>query len=188
MWQQTFGTPALSIAVGGGKVFCAELANKRRGEDAQVVTRALALATGELVWEQPGGSTLRYGHDGDLLIRAADVFRGADGSVLARLPDFSLTPGDAPNDVPRPLFVVGRKLLVGTAEKLAVYGLPEGKPTGETMTWTRRGCTVPRASSNMVTTRVLGNAACIDLATGDTVISGTCGRRAATTCFRPTVC
>jgi hypothetical protein len=97
------------------------------------------------------------------------VLRGTDGSALAELPDPTPAPDKTPASVPRPLFVVGQKLLLGTAETLAVYDLSDGKATGQTLTWTRRGCTIPRASSNMVTPRVLGNAACINLTTGDTV-------------------
>mgnify|MGYP005836807953 FL=1 len=168
VWQYECGCPSLSVAVGNGRVFCAELANKRRG-NTQTFTRAFKLETGNLVWQQPGGSILRYSREGDLLVRWSDVLRGTDGSVLAELPDPTPAPDETPASVPRPLFVVGEKLLLGTAETLAVYDLPDGKATGQTLTWTRRGCTIPRASSNMVTTRVLGNAACIDLATGDTV-------------------
>jgi hypothetical protein len=45
--------------------------------------------------------------------------------------------------------------------------LSTGQRTGAPIVWTRRGCTVPRASANLITTRVRGNAACIDLVSRD---------------------
>ena len=166
-WTFECGRPNLSVAVGGGKVFCAELANKRRGEteteDAR--TRALDVATGELLWEIPGGSEVRYGRSLDLVVMSSGIYRAKDGSQRAALPE--APPADEktrPDSVPRPLFVIGKKLLFGAVEEFVLYNLPSGEPSGERTTWTRRGCTIPRASSHFVTTRVLGNAACIDLA------------------------
>jgi hypothetical protein len=169
VWQHECQSDTLSVAVGGGRVYCAELPNKRRGQGGQGVTRALELATGNRIWERSGGSVLRYGRDHDLLVRSTDVLRGADGSPLGSLPATPPAEAARADSVPQPLFVVGQRLIMGTAERLALYELPSGKSTGETMDWTRRGCTIPRASATMITTRVLGNAACIDLATGDTV-------------------
>jgi hypothetical protein len=67
------------------------------------------------------------------------------------------------------LLVVGGKMLFGTAENLTLYDLPTGAQAGDPLIWMRRGCTVPRASSNLITTRFRGNAACIDLATREIV-------------------
>ncbi len=49
LWKVETGRAALSLAVGGGRVFVAELADPRRGEDETVdgLTRALDIATGE---------------------------------------------------------------------------------------------------------------------------------------------
>ncbi|NUQ61147.1 MAG: PQQ-binding-like beta-propeller repeat protein [Pirellulales bacterium] len=166
-WKYECGRPDLSVAVGGGKVFCAELVNPRRGETAAgpPQTRALDIKTGEVLWQISGGSEVRYCEALDLVVAAGGVYRAKDGSLAATLP--TATAADEkprPQEVPRPLFVVGERLLWGTAEKFMLYDLLSGEPAGDATSWTRRGCTVPRASSNLVTTRVLGNAACIDLA------------------------
>jgi hypothetical protein len=98
------------------------------------------------------------------------IYRGKDGSLLAPLPEGSQ--GDEkkkPENTPRPLFIVGEKLLFGTAESFVVYDLRTGNRSEDTMTWTRRGCTIPRASANFVTTRFRGNAACIDLASREII-------------------
>jgi len=50
-----------------------------------------------------------------------------------------------------------------------LYDLPTGEKTGNPIVWTRRGCTVPRAGSHMITTRFRGNAACIDLESRDVI-------------------
>ncbi len=70
LWKFETGRAALSLAVGGGRVFVAELADPRRGEDETVdgLTRALDIATGEPLWEQQGGVQLRYSAPLDLLV------------------------------------------------------------------------------------------------------------------------
>ena len=60
-------------------------------------------------------------------------------------------------------------MLFGTAENLSMYDLPTGAKAGDPFVWTRRGCTIPRASSHLITTRYRGNAACIDLASREIV-------------------
>ena len=91
--------------------------------------------------------------------------------------------------IPKPLLIVGPKLLFGTAENLTMYDLATGKPTENPLAWTRRGCTIPRASTHFITTRYRGNAACIDLASREIIpLWNVRARRAATTCSRPTAC
>ena len=70
LWQFTCARSDLSIALGSGKVFCAEVLNRRRGETAEsgAKTRALDLATGEVLWQFAGGSLTRYSADHDLVI------------------------------------------------------------------------------------------------------------------------
>lgn len=167
-WQFQCGRPHLSVAVGGGKVFCAELLLKRRGESEtqESKTRALDLATGKVLWEMPGGSEVRYSPTLDLVVMSSGIYRANDGTRVAGLPE-ATGPAEQPKpeNAPKPLFVVGQTLLMGTAESFAIHELPTGRPSGHTTVWVRRGCTIPRASANLLTTRFRGNAACIDLAT-----------------------
>ena len=58
LWRVEAARSSLYLAVGNGKVFCAELANPQRGEDE---TRdgcifAVSLASGERLWQRPGGA------------------------------------------------------------------------------------------------------------------------------------
>jgi len=166
IWKSECRQPALSVAVGGGKVFCAELVNPRRGESPQAdaATRALDIATGRELWQVPGGSEIRYSGALDAVVTSTSVYRAEDGSKLAGLPEVDMTdPNVRPQNLPKPQLVVGQELLFGTAENLALYDLATGGRDGEPFLWTRRGCTIPRASSHLITTRVRGNAACIDL-------------------------
>jgi len=169
-WKFECGRPALSIAVGGGKVFCAELINKARGEtDHDGATRALAIDTGKLLWQVPGGSEVRYSPSADLVVTAAGIYRAQDGTLAAAVPQPAADPKIPPQNLPKPLLVVGGKMLFGTAENLTLYDLSTGAKAGDPFVWMRRGCTVPRASSHLITTRFRGNAACIDLATREIV-------------------
>ena len=81
LWRVEAARAALYLAVGGNKVFCAELANPQRGEDE---TRdgsifALNLATGERLWQRAGGARLRYSPLLDIVVTAAGLYRGSDG-------------------------------------------------------------------------------------------------------------
>lgn len=167
-WKHACQRSNLSVAVGGGKVICAELVNPRRGETAVDDARTLALdiKTGETLWQVPGGSKLLYSEPLDLVVTSTGVYRGADGTLAWKLPDITQPPKNPdPEGISMPRFVTGEKLLFGTKENFIVYDLLTGKPSGDATAWVRRGCTIPRASVHLVTTRVLGNAACIDLAT-----------------------
>jgi len=172
VWKYQCGRANLSVAVGGGKVLCAELLNTQRGEtqSSDAKARAFDIQTGKLLWEIAGGSEVRYGPSLDLVVMSSGIYRGKDGSLLAPLPKPSPS-GNKKQDanLPKPLFVVGQKLLFGTAESFVVYDLRTGDRSADAITWTRRGCTIPRASSHFVTTRFRGNAACIDLASREMI-------------------
>ncbi len=173
VWKLECGRAALSVAIGSGKVFCAELANLRRGETEQedAVTRALDIATGKLLWQIAGGSDVRYSGSPDLIVMATGIYRALDGSLLAALPDVwsKADPKIPLQNLPKPLLVVGSRLLFGTSENLSLFDLTTGERTGEPIVWQRRGCTIPRASSHLITTRYRGNAACLDLHSLDIV-------------------
>ncbi len=173
-WKFECARPTLSVAVGGGKVFCAELIVRRPGETASgtgptATTRAFDLPSGKRLWEIPGGSEIRYGRPLDLVVMSSGIYRAADGGLVAALPEAPPSGKKQAESPPRPLFVLGEKMLLGTAESFAAYDLKTGTRSGDAMTWTRRGCTIPRASSLMVTTRFRGNAACIDLASREII-------------------
>jgi outer membrane protein assembly factor BamB len=166
-WKFECGRSAISVAVGGGKVFCAELANQRRGETG-AVTRALDIATGLPLWQIPGGTEVRYSSSLDLVVTSTGIYRAQDGTLVAALPEPPAPDPKKPNQpVPKPLLVAGSNLVFGTAENVLLFDLPSGLQTGGPLAWTRRGCTIPRASSHLITTRFRGNAACIDLGTRD---------------------
>ncbi len=169
LWRVETARPALSLAVGGDKVFCVELTDPKRGEDE---TRdgsmfALNITTGEQVWQRAGGARLRYSPSLDIVVTPTGFYRGSDGKPL--LP----TSGSSPprlvvkgNGLPKPGvpgFIAGSKLLTGSEENLRVYDIPSGDPVGDPLKWFRRGCTGTRASTHLLTTRYHGNSAWVDL-------------------------
>jgi hypothetical protein len=128
----------------------------------------LDVATGEILWEKAGGARLRYSSDFDLLVTPGGFYNGADGALLARLgetPDtrFVVEGRDRPEGG-LPGFIAGDKLLTGTDDELHIHAIPSGEPLGDALTWVRRGCTAPRASTHLFTTRYRSNSAWIDLA------------------------
>ena len=168
-WRIQAKRDALSVAVGADKVFCAELTDPRRGEDE---TRdgsmyALDIATGERVWQRPGGARLRYSPSLDIIVTPTSFHRGTDGEPLPQAsgspPKRLVVQG---NGLPKPGipgYVAGTRLLTGNEENLSVYELPSGELLGKPMSWTRRGCTGTRASTHLLTTRYRANSAWIDL-------------------------
>ena len=170
-WKFPCGRTSLSVACGRGKVFCAELAQTVPFPAAgKAKTYALDLETGNLLWKTVGGSEVRYSPELDRIVLASGIYRAEDGSRVAAFPEPPKPTIKKPKEPrPMPLFLIGTKVLVGTSESYIEYDLQTGKALSEPMKWTRRGCTIPRASSNFVTTRVLGNAACIDLASRETI-------------------
>jgi hypothetical protein len=101
----------------------------------------------------------------DAVVCASGIYRAADGSRPAAMPQVPVDPNAKPDQQPHPLFVIGNRLLFGTAESFAIYDLTTTDTLKDPLAWVRRGCTRPRASAAMVTTRYRGNAACVDLAT-----------------------
>ncbi len=171
IWRVEMDRAGLSLAVGGDKVFCAEMANRRRGEDEtrDGTTRALDLRTGETVWRKAGGAPLRYSEPLDLVVTPGGLFRGADGAPAAQPatagPNRWIVEGRGLPEGGLPGVVAGQRLLTGNEQLLVVYDLPKCEPAGKPLEWVRRGCTGTRASTHLLTTRYRSNSAWIDLAT-----------------------
>ncbi|MFW6169522.1 MAG: PQQ-binding-like beta-propeller repeat protein [Planctomycetota bacterium] len=170
LWQVEAARPALSLALGGGKVYCGELVDPRRGEDESDDGSlfALDIATGEQVWQRTGGSRLRYSPEFDLVVTPRGFYRARNGEPVAPKSEpprngFVVTGGRLP-ERGVPGYVADTRLLTGDEETLVMYDLPSGKRLGEPTQWVRRGCTGTRASTNLLTTRYRGNSAWIDLA------------------------
>ena len=168
-WRVEAARIPLYLAVGGNKVLCSELANLRRGEDEGSGGKifALNLATGERLWERPGGARLRYSEALDIVVTPTSFLQGANGKPLPQPADVSpaeyvLTGRGLPT-TGIPAYIAGGKLLAGSDDTLRVYDLPSLKRIGTPLTWNRRGCTVTRASTCLMTTRLKGNSAWIDL-------------------------
>ena len=169
LWRVPTARAALSLAVGGDKVFCAELTDPRRGEDE---TRdgsmfALDLVTGDRVWQRAGGAHLRYSPSLDIVVTPSGFYRGNDGEPLPGTagapPNRLVVKGKGLPEPGLPGFIAGNKLLTGNEENLLVYDIPSGDPIGTPLRWARRGCTGTRASMHLLTTRFRGNSAWIDL-------------------------
>ncbi len=163
LWKLERKRNIASIALGGGKVFCADLINKQQAEAAKrrgegegapldVVTEAFDLSTGETLWQIPGASRVRYSEPLDLLVASSGVYRAKDGTRI----------WNAGGAWP----ITDDTLLSGNSELFATHDLLTGAKSDKQWTWNRRGCTSLRASSIMLTTRFQGNAAYVDLATG----------------------
>ena len=170
LWRVEAARASLHLAVGGNKVFCAELADPRRGEDESRDGSmfAINLATGERLWQRAGGARLRYSPSLDVVVTPAAFYRGSDGEPLpwqSAAPQTRLvvTGGGLPK-MGLPGLIAGQKLLAGSDETLLVYALPSAEQIGEPLKWVRRGCTGTRASTHLLTTRYRGNSAWIDLA------------------------
>jgi outer membrane protein assembly factor BamB len=165
-WSFEAGRPQLSLAVGGGRVFVAELINARRGETIAKTgakTHALDIANGRKVWSAPGGAKVRYSEPHDLLLASTAIYKGKDGAVhrQAKLAD----PKQDKWNFISGAHIAGDNLLVGGSDNYILYDLTSGAKLGDQMKWFRRGCTPMRTSPYLVTTRYKGNAAYIDLDT-----------------------
>ncbi|MEK6238280.1 MAG: PQQ-like beta-propeller repeat protein, partial [Planctomycetales bacterium] len=149
-WRQPMQRAQLDVAVGAGKVFCAESADKRRGEtpSQNAGIRAFDVKTGKELWRIDGASDPRYSVAFDLLVTSRGVYRGKDGEKVR----------DLKSSAP----IVGDSLIVGARESFAMYDLLSGSQSVEEMKWYRRGCTGLRASTHLVTTRYQGSAAYVD--------------------------
>ncbi len=174
LWRYEASRDSLYLAVGGAHVYCAELVSPQRGEDE---TRdgslcALNLRTGTRDWQRPGGCRFRYSAPLDLVVTANAFYRGADGVPIGPAAEqsgtrFVITGGGLPKTGLPGLIAGGNRLLTGGDETLQMYQLPASTQIGDPLKWVRRGCTGTRASTNLLTTRLKGNAAWIDLASGD---------------------
>jgi outer membrane protein assembly factor BamB len=173
LWELEASRAALSLAVGGGKLFCAELANPRHGEDETRDGRTFAvdIATGERLWQRPGGARLRYSPSLDIIVTPTGFYRGVDGEPLPHKSDSAQTrmvvQGNRLPEPGVPGYIAGNRLLTGTEDSLVIYDLPSGEPVGELLEWARRGCTATRASTHLLTTRYRANSAWIDLDSRD---------------------
>ncbi len=169
VWDMEMDRLELSIAVGDGKVFCAEKANLRRGEEEMVdgSTRALNLATGETEWERDGGASLRYSASQGMLVTPVGFYCASDGSRVAESEERRwIVEGDYRPDHGAPGFVTSARVLTGSEGSLLAYALPSGEALAdEPLQWSRRGCTDTRASEHLLTTRYRSNSAWIDLDT-----------------------
>ena len=169
-WRFEAGRAALGLALGGNKVFCAELADPRRGEDEirDGSMFALDIATGERLWQRAGGGRLRYSPSLDIVVTCVGFYRGTDGEPLPQPSDSPparlVVTGDGLPKTGLPGFIAGTKLLTGSEETLLVYDIPSAAVIGQPLEWIRRGCTGTRASTHLLTTRYRGNCAWIDLA------------------------
>ncbi len=153
-WSFTAARKQLSLSVGGGRVYVAELINSRRGETVEksgVKTTAIDIQTGKTSWQAPGGTTVRYSEPHDLLLTSTAVFNGSDGTVQRK--------GGGTG------FIAGDNLLLGGSDNFVMYHLTSGVQVADRLKWYRRGCTALRTSPYLVTTRYRGNAAYIDLDT-----------------------
>ena len=171
LWRVEASRAELSLAVGGNKVFCAELADPKRGEDE---TRdgsmfALNVVTGERIWQRVSGARLRYSPSLDIVVTPMGFYRGSDGEPLPRKSQSPQTrlvvQGKGLPKLGLPGFIAGSRLLTGNEENLAIYDIPSGDPIGKPLKWARRGCTGTRASTHLLTTRYRSNSAWIDLDT-----------------------
>ncbi|NQU23434.1 MAG: PQQ-binding-like beta-propeller repeat protein [Candidatus Nealsonbacteria bacterium] len=157
LWQFRAKKNRLGLALGGGKVFCAELPapadrQGRRPPGDKSRTLALDVNSGKLLWEMPQGGVPHYSPEHDLLVVAGGTYRAADATLVHRGTTAWCVAGD--------------RTLCGDVENLQTFNLLTGDKAGEPVQWSRRGCTSIRASRNLVTTRSGGNASYLDLATG----------------------
>lgn len=170
LWSVETSRAALSLAVGGGKVFCAELADARRGQDEarDGSMFALDIATGKHLWKKLGGTRLRYSVPLDILVTPTGFYRGSDGEPLHETATSGavrfVVEGRGLPERGLPGYIAGQKLLTGGDETLLVYDLLSAEPIGQPLKWVRRGCTGTRASTHLLTTRYRANSAWVDLA------------------------
>lgn len=162
LWRFPCRWTPYRLAAGTGKVFCTDQLPPLRGKEAKRRgappdkskrrTLAFDAKTGRILWEVAKGSgLLRYSVPHDLLVASHGIYQATDGRRL----------GDTPA-VKGGLAVVGDKLV---GEYGQTYGLLTGAQISPAAPWRKRGCTRPKMSVRMITTRVGGYAAYFDLAT-----------------------
>lgn len=167
LWKAEMARPQLSIAVGNGRAFIAEVAMGLRGEDARQgngSTQARDLATGKVLWRIKGGSQLRYGAKADVVLNALGVLRAKDGKPLLEQ-RFIVNRCSFHQKHMELGYLAGNRLLFsnnrissdGRPISLTVVELPSGKTTKLAL-WQTRGCTYPLVSRHMIVSRFEGNA------------------------------
>ena len=139
------------------EAFCADFVNRRRGQPepdtSGITAQAFDLSTGKLLWEITGASDVRYSEPHALLVAAGGVYRASDGARVRKAGGTWAITDD--------------QVLTGNASRFAAYDLLTGSPSGRELSWFTRGCTPLRAGATMLTTRYQGNAAFVDLASGE---------------------
>lgn len=157
LWKRACERTVGSIALGGGKVFSTDFVARRRGQPepdtSGMTARAFDAGTGEPLWEVPGNTEVRYSEPLDVVVTTSGVYQAADGSRVWN------SGGAWP--------ITEKLLLKGTSGGFTTYDLLNGTKSEKKLAWNKRGCTLLRASSTMLTTRYLGNASYVDLATGE---------------------
>ena len=156
LWKRERERTVRRVALGGGKLFCDDVVAKRRGETVPdtsgIGVGAFDLRTGEPLWQIAGVIGVRYSRPHDLLVTSGGAYRAEDGTrVHGTAGAWSITEN---------------KMLVGDAKSLVAYDLLSGAKTGEELMWVTRGCTPIRGGAHVLTTRFRGNAAYVDIATG----------------------
>ena len=153
IWKQQRQARIGCLALGGGKVYCADFARVQRNQEPpDVPVAAFDAGTGEVLWQVSGGWEIRYCEDGDLLCTPSGVFQGKDGSKL--------------RDTPIAL-IAGDKLISGDSSQVRILDPRTGEQIGQDLKWFLRGCTRLRGGARVLTTRFMGNAAYLDIATGE---------------------
>ena len=154
LWKRKCEVRAGCLAIGGGKVFCAAFVKKEQGKEQppDVTIEALDARTGSVLWKTTGGWEIRYSESSDLLCTSSGIFKGSDG---ARVTNTGVS------------LIAGDKLISGTDDQFVILDPQTGEKITKEKKWNRRGCTRLRGSSNLLTTRFMGNAAYVDLATGE---------------------
>jgi outer membrane protein assembly factor BamB len=152
VWKRDLQSRIGCRALGGGKVCGADYVVKERGKQPpDVRIEALDLRTGKELWHAKGGWEIRYSEPCNLLCTSSGVFQGEDGK---RVRDTAVA------------LVADDKLICGGPEEVVILDARTGNKMGEQLKWFRRGCTLLRGSSNLLTTRYMGNASYIDIDTG----------------------
>jgi hypothetical protein len=152
VWKEKLEKRIGCLALGGGKVFCADYVKPERNQKPPDVSiAALDAKTGKVLWQATGGSVIRYSEGFDLLCSSNGVFQGSDGSKVRNTGVY---------------MIAGDKLIAGSKNQVAILDPQTFTKVGEKK-WNLRGCTRLRGGANLLTTRFMGNAAYMDIETGN---------------------
>ena len=157
LWTHQRANRTGNLALGGGRVFVADFVDRRRNapkpDMSKITAAAFDVASGEQLWQISGAADVRYSESLDLVVTANAAYKAADGTPIWKTGGVWSITGD--------------KVLTGNATKFAAYDLATGKETVQKLSWVTRGCTLLRAGENILTTRFRGNAAYVNLASGE---------------------